>query len=174
MSTLIVIVSIVLSFICAPQAFAFGEDVLAATGQYTFFIRSKCEPNVLYYQKMVPCIADGCPLPRQITNRYQVPVADLRKEFAKYREVPVGCPPGCGDCMECFPKESKYSGYNDIVGPRPIPAEISSVVPVPNPVRQHVMAPQWFAVYETKRQPARKVQAPEGDFTMPPAVSWSR
>ncbi len=142
----------------ASNALAFGEDILAASGQYTFFIRPKCGPNVTYYQRMVPCVVNETVIaPTPVMDRYPVPAPDFRKQAVTRNEVPVGCAQGASDCVDCYPKSRRTTAYNDALFPGAIPANIRSVIPVPRQVTKRVMLPQWFAVYDEPKGPVRKV-----------------
>jgi hypothetical protein len=137
---------------------AFGEDILAASGQYTFFIKPMCGPNVTYYQRMVPCVADETVVvPRRVVDRYPVPVPNFRKQAVTRTEVPVGCAEGASDCVDCYPQPRSITAYNDQVVPGAVPAIIPTVLPEPRDVTKRVMLPQWFAVYDEPKGPVRKV-----------------
>jgi hypothetical protein len=144
--------------VSASNVLAFGEDILAASGQYTFFIRPTCGPNVTYYQRMVPCVAnETVVVPRPVMDRYPVPVPDFRKQTVTRTEVPVGCAEGASDCVDCYPNPRSVTAYNDQVVPGAVPANIPTLLPVPRDVTKRIMLPQWFAVYDEPKGPVRKV-----------------
>ena len=72
---------LILSFILSPySAKAMGEDVLAQTGQYTFFIKPHPGACMTYNQKMVPCVAtQTIPIPRPVVQTYPVPFPVKRR-----------------------------------------------------------------------------------------------
>jgi len=155
-----VLMTILLTLACVSTALAFGEDILAATGQYTFFIKPEPGSGVTYYQRMVPCVADVpvC-VPRREAPVYPLPMAAIERQKVLVRETPVGCALGEGECVECFPKSLRYRGIREGVGPRDIPVRIPDLRVERKIVKRPVMRPQWFAVTEDPLppQPVRKV-----------------
>ncbi len=146
-----------------PDVYALGEDVLAATGQYTFFIKPRCGPNATYYQKMVPCvITEECPIPVPVVDRYGVPYPDTRKQRVTRHEIPLGCALGQKPCIDCFPKPSRVNGFRDVVVPGNIPVAIGSYAPKPNTTVRPIMLPQWFAVYEDVKDAKGRIRPPQG------------
>jgi hypothetical protein len=145
----------------ASSALSFGENVLAATGQYTFFIKpDPCAP-ITYYQKMVPCVAkEIVPVPRRVSQTYPVPVPAIRGMRTRITQSPVGLACGQDHCIECFPKPSTTMMSKDMVVPRMIPVRVPGVEIVPREVTRRVMLPQWFEVVEEQIPPkeVRKIQ----------------
>ena len=112
---------IVLSVALSSSAHALGEDILAHTGQYTFFIKPDPTSCVTYYQRMVPCVEKKTiPVARRIVETFPVPVPVKRKHPVLLSETPVGCAIGAGPCIECFPKPSCRPGVKDVLVPRVI------------------------------------------------------
>ena len=150
---------IVLSAALASSAYAFGEDILACTGQYTFFIKPDPTSHVTYYQKMVPCVeTKTIPKPRRIVETYPVPLPATRKLPVLLSETPVVCPDGEDPCVECFPKPSAKSAFKDVVVPRIVPVRVPGLVSEPRTVTRRIMRPQWFAVEEIEKAPPRKIR----------------
>jgi hypothetical protein len=143
-------------FGATAQCAAFGEDVLAASGQYTFFIKPRCGTNATYYQKMVPCVlTEELPTARLITPVYGVPVPDQRKQGIVRTETPVGCAQGSRPCAECFPRETRTTDFVDRQFPVMIPSVMPTWVPDPQIARRPVMLPQWFMVTEEAKAPRK-------------------
>jgi len=150
----------VLSLLSTPYAYAFGEDILAHTGQYTFFIKPDPGSCSTYYQKMVPCLAkETVPVPRPTVRVYPVPVPMPQKRPIIISESPVGCADGSGPCVECFPQASCIPDRKEVMVPQPIPAPVPGTEIVPQCITRPVLRPQWFAVTEfpAPPQPIRKV-----------------
>jgi hypothetical protein len=144
----------------ATQALAFGEDILAASGQYTFFIKPCPGSNVTYYQKMVPCVAtDEIAVPRRVAPVFPVPVPTVRNQPVTRMETPVGCAQGASPCVECRPRPSSASASAEVVLPRMVPFGVPGFEPTFKTVKRKIMLPQWFAVTEQPRQ-VRKVPPP--------------
>jgi len=144
------------------QALAFGEGVLAQTGQYTFFIRPEPASCITYYQKLVPCVAEETiPVPRRVTPVFPLPVPAIRNQPVMISERPVGCAEGAGPCVQCFPKASHKRYAHRIVDPRIVPVKVPDIEIVPRLVTRPVLRPQWFEVTESPLppQPVRKVHA---------------
>jgi hypothetical protein len=140
------------------NACAFGEDVLAMTGQYVFFIKPKCS-NMTYYQKMVPCmVTETCPTPRRVFPKYAVPVPDCRPFPVTVTETPVGHACGAPPCAECRPLPTTTTLYKDAILPRMLPAVVPTIEPVPRQITRPAMFPQWFAVSEEAKARPRKVK----------------
>ena len=141
----------------ASQVFAFGEGVLALTGQYTFFIRPVPGWDVTFYQKLVPCVAEETiPVARRVVQTYPLPIPAMQRQPITIAETPVGCAEGSGPCVECYPKPSSRSASKDVVGPRVVPVGVPGIELNPKHVTRRVMLPQWFAVTEEPKHP-RKV-----------------
>ena len=144
------------------HALAFGEAILALTGQYTFFIKPEPASSVTYYQKMVPCVAEETiPIPRRVAPVYPVPVPMTQRQPVMISERPVGCADGAGPCLQCFPQAKDRRGVGEIIAPRVIPVRVPGIEIVPRIVNRPVMRPQWFEVTVTPRdpRPVRKVSA---------------
>lgn len=140
----------------AGTAFAFGEDILAATGQYTFFIKPCPQTNTTYYQKMVPCVLrDTIQVPKTVVDSYPLPIPSVRGIPIVRHEQPVGCALGSSPCIECAPKPSSSPDVLTSVVPRMVNVRIPSVVPAPKEITKRVKLPQWFAVTEEPK-PIRK------------------
>jgi hypothetical protein len=138
----------------ASQALAFGEAVLAHTGQYTFFIKPDPTSCITYYQKMVPCVAEHTiPVPRRVAPVYPFPVPAAQRQRVMIDERPVGCADGAGPCLECYPKAVHKQGVKDIVVPRIVPVRVPGIEIVPKTVNRRIMRPQWFEVTETPLPP---------------------
>jgi len=134
-------------------AYGFGEDMLARTGQYTFFIKPEPGSCTTYYQKMVPCVVkETIMVPRKVVNTYPVPVASVRREPVMITHTPVGCPEGSGPCVQCSPRPSCYNTTKEVIVPRMVRTPVTETVFVPKCVTRRVMLPQWFEVTE---QPVR-------------------
>jgi hypothetical protein len=153
-----VISSLVLLLVClSSQAFGFGEDVLAASGQYTFFIKPCPGSDVTYYQKMVPCVlTEEVPVPRPVAPVFPVPVPTVRNQPVTRTETPVGCAQGVSPCIECRPMPSTAPGSGEVVLPPAAPFRVPGFEPAFQTVKRRIMLPQWFAVTEEPRQ-VRKV-----------------
>ncbi|HMK34991.1 MAG TPA: hypothetical protein VK463_07995 [Desulfomonilaceae bacterium] len=148
---------LIFSLCAVSQAFPFGEDILALSGQYTFFIKPVPGSNVTYYQKMVPCTAtDECPVPRRVAPVFPVPVSQVRNQPVTRTEIPVGCAEGCSDCIKCRPRPSTSAGVGEMVVPRMVPFPVPGVEPVPRTITRKIMLPQWFEVREESKE-VRKV-----------------
>jgi hypothetical protein len=150
----------ILSLVSVPYACAFGEDILAHSGQYTFFIKPDPGSCTTYYQKMVPCLAkETVPVPRPAVLVYPVPVPTPQKRPIIVSESPVGCAEGSGPCVECFPQATCKPARKEVMVPRPIPVPVPGTQVVPQCVTRPVLRPQWFAVTEIPAppQPIRKV-----------------
>jgi hypothetical protein len=154
-----VISFLTLATLCvAPQAFAFGEEILAASGQYTFFIKPAPGSPVTYYQKMVPCvITEEMVAPRPVAPVFPVPVPVARNVPVVRTEMPVGCAVGQSPCIECRPLPSTLSATAQQIVPKMVPVRVPGVEPVPKMVKRKIMLPQWFAVSELPKPPVRKV-----------------
>lgn len=138
------------------QAWSFGEDVLACTGQYTFFIKPDPTSCITYYQKMVPCVAEHTiPVPRPVAPVYPVPVPRGQKQRVLVTERPVGCAEGAGPCVTCFPRTVHRPGVQDVIVPRMVPVPVPGIDIVPVSVTRPVMRPQWFEVTESPMPPRR-------------------
>ena len=145
----VVLCAALLCLAVASHAFAFGEDVLAATGQYTFFIKPEPGSHVTYYQKMVRCVAEvPVPSPRRVAPVYRVPMAHIQRERSLITETTVGCALGQGDCVDCFPRAARYRQPRDVVVPRDIRVPMPGIEPVTRLVTRPVWLPQWFEVSE--------------------------
>ena len=157
---LVAISSLTLVLLCvAPQAFAFGEAILAASGQYTFFIKPAPGSHVTYYQKMVLCvITEEIAVPRPVAPVFPVPVPVARNIPVVRTETPVGCAVGQSPCIECRPRPSSMSATVEQLVPRMVPVRVPGVEPVPKTVKRKIMRPQWFAVTEQPKGPVRKVR----------------
>jgi len=156
----VIFVALLLFVAATPVAYGFGEPILALSGQYTFFINPCPGSHTTYYQKMVPCVAkETIWVPRKVVNTYPVPEASIRRQPVIISEVPVGCPHGSSDCIECAPRPSTYPLTKEVVVPRPVPTRIPDIVLVPKTVTRRVMLPQWFEVVEQAKppKPLRKI-----------------
>ncbi len=152
---------LIFSTAVAGPAFSFGENILAATGQYTFFIKPQPGSHTTYYQKMVPCVAkDIVPVPKRVSQTYPVPVPSIRNMPTVMHETPVGAACGAGPCIDCFPKPSVKNASKEMILPRMVPVRVPGVEFVPREVTRRVMLPQWFAVTEEILPPkqVRKVR----------------
>jgi len=150
--------ALVLLVLClASQAFGFGEDILAASGQYTFFIKPCPGSSVTYYQKMVPCVlTEEIAVPRRVAPVFPVPIPVARNQPVTRMETPVGCAQGASPCIECRAQPSAVSANGEVVTPRMAPFRVPGVEPAFRTVKRRIMLPQWFAVTEQPRQ-VRKV-----------------
>ena len=147
-----------LTMALASSASATGEEILARTGQYTFFIQPNPCDNVTYYQKMVPCVVtEEISVPRLVMRRYPVPVPAMRRVPGVITETPVGCAPGVGECATCYPRPSSRPGYKEIWGPKMVTVPVPFWEFTPKTVTHPVLLPQWFAVTDPPGQP-RKVR----------------
>jgi len=177
-SALVILSAAVLCMALVSHAFAFGEDVLAHTGQYTFFIKPEPGSHVTYYQKMVPCVADvPVPVPRRVVPVYPLPMARVQTEPVSISETPVGCALGQGPCVDCFPQPSQRVEPKGVVVPRDIPISVPGIEPVPRCVKRPVLLLQWFEVREDPlpREQIQRVRAPRyGALRVPPSSTGSR
>ncbi|GEM_PF-618729 len=148
------------SLVLVPSAFAFGEDVLAHTGEYTFFIKPKPGSCVTYRQRMVPCmIKEHVPVPLKTSRTYPVPVPENRRHRLAIIERPVGCAKDSGPCVRCFPRCYLERSSRTKVHPRMLPVRVSGTVIAPGCVTRRIMRPQWYEVWErpVPPRPVRKV-----------------
>jgi hypothetical protein len=156
----IILLAVALCPIVCSGAHAAGEDVLAASGQYTFFIKPEpCSPTT-YYQKLVPCVVkQTIPVPRRVVQTYQVPMAALQNTPVLRTETPVGCADGQDACIDCFPKPKEQRGVKQMPVPRLRPVRVETIEYVPKEVTKRVFLPQWFRVDEMPlpQKPVRKV-----------------
>lgn len=137
----------------ASQALAFGEDMLALTGQYTFFIRPVPGWDVTYYQKLVPCVAqETVPVARRVVQTYPLPIPRMQRQPITITETPVGCAQGAGPCVECSPRPSSRPATKDVAGPAIVRVGVPGIEVTPKCVTRRVMLPQWFAVTEHPRE----------------------
>jgi hypothetical protein len=150
----------ILSLFSATYACAFGEGILAHSGQYTFFIKPDPCSHVTYYQKLVPCVAEEVvPVPRPTMRVYPVPVPRAQRQPIMIAESPVGCADGSSPCVQCFPKATTKPGRKEVMVPQPIPVRVAGIDMVPRHVTRRVLRPQWFEVTEIPAppKPIRKV-----------------
>ena len=149
---------LILSFILSPcSAKAMGEDVLAHTGQYTFFIKPHPGACMTYHQKMVPCVAtQTIPIPRAAVQTYPVPFPVKRSLPVVASEKPVGCAFGAGPCTECYPHPSSRPGIKEIWPPQIRPVSITGPEFTPHHVTRKIILPQWFLVTEHPVPPVPK------------------
>jgi hypothetical protein len=137
---------------------AVGEDILAHTGQYTFFIKPYPSSFVTFYQKMVPCLETKMvPFPRRVVQTFPVPVPAVRGQRVAVTETPVGHAKGVGPCVECWPSPSARPGMREFIEPMYLPVSVPGVEFQPRPVTRRLMLPQWFAV-EEHPVPPKKVR----------------
>jgi hypothetical protein len=141
----------------ASQALAFGENVLALTGEYTFFIRPVPDWDVTFYQKLVPCVAqETIPVPRRVVETYPLPIPRMQRQPITITETPVGCAQGAGPCVDCSPRPSSRRATRDVAAPMIVPVGVPGIEVTPKHVTRRVALPQWFAVTEEPRN-LRKV-----------------
>lgn len=156
---LMCLVALVITLTTSP-CLAMGEEILAHTGQYTFFIKPVPGSHTTYYQKAVPCVADVMvPVPRRVSNTYPVPVPVRRHLSVIVSQTPMGCAEGAGPCVECYPRPSRTGGSAEVVVPNFIPVRVPGTQFVPRQVTRRIKLPQWFEVTEEARmpKPIRKV-----------------
>ncbi len=134
------------------NAVAFGEGVLAQTGQYTFFIKpDPCSPVTLY-QRMVPCVKRECkPIPRTVVENHIVPVPSERRHRMGLKEIPVGCPKGLNKCETCFPQPRQYAGWKRMMVPKGMRVPVKTTIYQPRIIDRRTTRPQWFAVTPDNR-----------------------
>jgi hypothetical protein len=150
---------VVLSVALSSSAHALGEDILAHTGQYTFFIKPDPTSCVTYYQRMVPCVQKKTvPVARRIVDTFPVPVPVKRKHPVLLSKTPVGCAAGEGPCVECFPKPTCRPASTYALAPKFVPVRVPGVVIEPKCITRRIMLPQWFAVEEHEKPPPRKIR----------------
>jgi hypothetical protein len=153
---------VLLTVLSAVSAWAAGEEILARTGHYIFFIQPDPCTGVTYSQKLVPCVLeDTVYVPRKVFPAYQVPEPVRRSQGVVVTETPVGCALGESPCVECFPRPTQRRETRDVWGPRPVAVRVPTLEWVPKKVTKKIMLPQWFAVQEQpiQRPPVRKVGA---------------
>lgn len=139
-------------------AFSFGEDVLGAQGEYTFFIKPHPGSHKTFYQKMVPCVEKKTVgVPRRIVERYPFPVPDRRWPPILMSEIPLGTPHEVSPCVECFPKPICRSGRKKMIVPRVVNVGVPGVTITPRCISRRIKLPQWFMVKEDPKPPPRKV-----------------
>jgi hypothetical protein len=154
---------LILPLILSPySAKAMGEDVLAHTGQYTFFIKPHPGSCITYHQKMVPCVAtQTITIPRPVVQTYPTPFPVKRKLPVIVSERPVGCAFGAGPCVECYPHPSSKREIKEVLTPEIMPVSITSPAFTPHQVTRKIVLPQWFLVSEHPvvpvSRPIRKV-----------------
>jgi len=150
--------ALVLSVGFTATALAAGEEVLAATGQYSFFINPCPTAGMTYYQKMVPCvIRETVQIPKKVFQSYSVPVPVRQNVPTLVTEAPVGCPQGACEDATCYPKPTQRPGTREMWLPKMVTVRVPYVEFTPREITRKVMFPQWFAVTEEPR-PARKVR----------------
>lgn len=160
------ILALVLCVSVSSVASAMGEEVLARTGQYTFFITPCPTSGITYYQKMVPCvIRETVQVPRRVFQNYPVPVPARQRVPTLVTGAPVGCPEGACDAgcdgAKCYPQPSQRPGSREIWGPRMMTVRVPETQFTPREITRRVMLPQWFAVTEEPRAP-RKIRKVHG------------
>jgi hypothetical protein len=150
------LMGLLLVVIAAATSWAAGEDLLALTGQYTFFIKPDiCSPTT-YYQKMVPCVSrEIIQVPRKVFLTYQVPVPARQNLPSLITETPMGCAEGSGPCTTCYPSPSSKPGTKEVWGSRMVTVRVPDVQFVPKEITRKVMLPQWFAITEQPRPPQK-------------------
>ncbi len=144
--------------IFATSALAVGEDMLAMTGQYTFFIKPDPCSCITYTQKLVPCIETKCVGAKRVVTTFPLPVPRGQRQPILVTETPVGCAEGAGPCIQCYPQPSCRPDVKECPTPAVLPVPVPSVEPEPRTVTRPVMLPQWFVVQEQCKPPARKVR----------------
>jgi hypothetical protein len=149
---------LILPFVLSPySAKATGEDVLAQTGQYTFFIKPHPGTCMTYHQKMVPCVAtQTVPIPRPVVQTYPVPFPVKRRVPVVISEEPVGCAFGAGPCVECYPSPSSRPQIKEIWPPEIRPVSITSPAFTVRHVTRKIMLPQWSLFTEHPAVPVPK------------------
>jgi hypothetical protein len=159
----LVLASIMLSLVAFTAAQAVGEDVLAVTGQYTFFIKPDPSSCTTYYQKMVPCIKKiTVPVPVASVPVYPVPMPMPRRKRVMLDEVPVGHAKGAGPCVRCRPAPSHRPATKNVFPPVPVPVPVPGMTITPKCVARRVMLPQWFKVDERPMPRPRKIRKVSG------------
>lgn len=130
-------------------AHAVGEDILARSGQYTFFVKpNPCVP-VTYYQRTVPCrVTRNVPAVRTMQVPYYLPVAAIADRRTIIRETPIACPMDSDPCVQCSPRMTRRPGMAAVAAPRPVRVGVTEVVIVPKCVTRRVNLPRWFMVEE--------------------------
>jgi hypothetical protein len=155
-SVMVFVLLVFLSMFLAPHTQAEGEDILAQSGQYTYFIKPCPGSCLTYYQRMVPCVAtETIPVPTQVIRTYQIPVPAKLTVPTMVSEAPVGCAEGQGPCVTCCPKPSCHPGSKDLWGPRMMTVRVPEVHFTPKCVTRNIMLPQWFAVTEQPCRPQK-------------------
>jgi len=149
----------VLTLAITTPASAVGEDVLAHTGQYTFFIKPDPCSHVTYYQKMVPCMERKVEsVPQTVINAFPVPVVARKRQRVVISETPVGHAKGSGPCVECYPRAICKPAVKEVLLPTVVPVNVPGVIFNPRCTERRVIRPQWFAVEEHPAPPPRKVR----------------
>ncbi len=162
------IIVLVLSVGFSSAASAMGEEVLATSGQYSFFINPCPTSGMTYYQKMVPCvIKETVQVPRRVFENYVVPVPTRQQVPTLITEAPVGCPEGACHDATCYPRPSQRSGSREIWGPRMMTVRVPNIQFTPKEITRRVMLPQWFAVTEEPRPRERSAKCKAADETIP-------
>jgi hypothetical protein len=141
--------ALVVGALSCGAAHAVGEDILAHTGQYTFFVKpNPCVP-VTYHQKTVPCrVTRTAPMVRIRQAAYYLPVPVIAGQRTMIRETPIACPGDADPCVACFPKVSRTPGLSEAPVPRPVRVRFPEVDIVPQCVTRRVNLPRWFMVEE--------------------------
>jgi hypothetical protein len=158
-----VLVAILMAHCMCPSAFAFGEDVLAHTGEFTFFIKPDPGSCKTYTQKMVPCVEKKTvPVVKLINKTYPVPVPKGVIKPTKICENPMA-EKGKPQCVQCFPKSRVQGSSKKLVRPQMIPVTTPGMVIAPKCVTKKTMKPVWFEFKESPAPPRmrpRKVKYP--------------
>ena len=154
------IVIVVVSYLmCAQSVFSYGEDLLAHTGEYTFFITPNPVTCVTYRKRLVPCVVkETIPVAQRYAMTYPIPFPGKQRVPVVVQETPVGCAAGSGPCTTCTPKCFTSSGILYKKTPRIIPVTITGKRYMPQCVTKRVMLPQWYVVEEFPKPPPRKIQ----------------
>jgi hypothetical protein len=141
--------ALVVGAMSCGAAHAVGEDILAHSGQYTFFVKpNPCAP-VTYHQKTVPCmVTRDVPTVRMRQVTYHLPVPLIVGRRVMIRETPIACPADRDPCVRCLPKVSTHPGVGTTVEPRPARVQFTDPVVVPQCVTRRVNLPRWFMVEE--------------------------
>lgn len=148
----LLIVTLVWAFIPTSGAQGYGEDVLALTGQYTFFVRPHPGQPITYYQKAVPCVSrKSVQNLRSHHATVHVPYGAKRRQPIIVVETPLPMGHGPNQSISCFPKPRQHSMWRDVRVPETRPTRVLIRQPSSRMASRRIVLPYWFEVREEPR-----------------------